>query len=214
LDRVLELAAHLKADLPLQQSLNAFTARLSPSNCLEALRVSHKLSLEALRTAAESMVRIHFDQVRTYSGFLALPEELVRSMLADDNLGVTTEESAFEAATLWISSQKPAVPPERARELLLLVRYPSLPRHYVTDCVLTHPLLQKLPGGPAALMLPYYLDAYYGPPNPRCTPRLGVAPPTFCQGLPPSPSKSPGSAKRVRRRSSRSRTSHEPPAVL
>lgn len=174
LEPVLELAHHLQADGALQGSLSLFNARLTPSTAIAALQLAVRLSVPTMRAAAEQMVRGHFDTVRVQPEFGLIPEELLRSLLADDSLGIRAEQSAFEAVTSWIEAQKPSPAPPAIAALLRLVRYPSLPRIYLTENVLPHPLFRALPGGAAAILLNSYVDAHYSPTSTLCTHRRHV----------------------------------------
>ena len=196
LDAVLEVAHHMQAEAALSGLLPLFIARVTPSNCLEMLRLGHRLSLSTVRAAAEQAVLVNFDVVRLQPGFAAsVPLDLLRSLLAEDSLGVASEEFVFEAATRWIEAQTPAPSSSDVSALLRLVRYPSLPRSFVTATVIPHPLLRMLPGGAPAVLLSAYLDAHYGPASALSTPRHGVAPPVFSAGAPPS-AVSPAKARR------------------
>lgn len=174
LEPVLELAHHLQADGALQGSLSLFNARLTPSAAIAALQLALRLSMPTMRAAAEQMVRGHFDTVRVQPEFGLIPEELLRSLLADDSLGIRAEQNAFEAVTSWIEAQKPSPAPPAIAALLRLVRYPSLPRSYLTENVLPHPLFRALPGGAAAILLNSYVDAHYSPTSTLCTQRRHV----------------------------------------
>ena len=200
---LLEQAHRLQADVVMRAAVEAVTSRLSPATCLDALGLAGRLQLAPLKVAAEGMVRPHFEQVRTHPSFGELPEAFVSALLADDALGITQEESAFEAATAWISAQKPALTAERIARMLSLVRFPTLPRAYVTDVVLHHPVITSHPRG-SSLVLETYLDAHYGPPTAQCRPRHGVQPLTFTTGC--APPVGAGSPSKPRRRSSRSRS--------
>ena len=203
LDKFVECAHFLQAELPLKGALAAFTERLTPSNCLEGLRVAYRLGAACVRTAAESLVRIHFEELRRDAGFASLPAELMRSLLADNALGVTREESAFEALTHWVAQQEKVPSSDTIVEMLRLVRYASMPRGYLVQTVLPHPLLEQhaaaLGGGAHALLLPVFLDAFYGSSSSSLQPRLSVQPLQFTVGAPPPPP--PSSPSRLRRRS-------------
>ena len=204
LDKIVECAHFLQSELPLQGALAAFTERLTPSNCLEGLRVAHRLGAASVRAAAESLVRIHFEELHRDPKFASLPAELMRSLLADDALGITREESAFEAVTHWVTHQEHAPPSDTVVDLLRLVRYASMPRAYLVQTVLPHPILEQyaaaLGGGPHSLLLSVFLDAFYGSSSPLLQPRLGVQPLQFSVGAPPPPPP-PSSPSRARRRS-------------
>ena len=174
LEPVLELAHHLQAYGALQGSLSLFNARLTPSTALAALQLALRLSMPTMRAAAEQMARDQFDTVRVQPEFGLIPEEFLRSLLADDSLGIRAEQSAFEAVTSWIEAQKPSPATPTIAALLRLVRYPSLPRSYLTENVLPHPLFQALPGGAAAILLNSYVDAHYSPASTLCTHRRHV----------------------------------------
>jgi hypothetical protein len=91
------------------------------------------------------MIKSHFDEVRTLPAFGSLSEEHICSLLADDALGITAEEAAFEAAVTWLGAQPAQPPADRARtvsRLLGLVRFPTMARPFLETTVLPHPLLQ------------------------------------------------------------------------
>jgi hypothetical protein len=201
---VLETAHFLKADEAMQGALATVRERLSVANCLDTLGVARKLSVADLAVAAEALVVSNFDQVRTHPSFgRVVGEETMLAMLADDALNVSHEESAFEAATGWLTAQKKPPGAEKVAQFLRLIRYPTMSRSFVTGKVLTHPLVRLLPNA-REIVLEAYMDAHYGPLSERSRPRLGVVPPPpsgFTMGAPPP---APSPARRKSRSMSRS----------
>ena len=229
----LETVHHVKCLPALNNAVAVVRKRLTSANCLEMLALASRLSLADLHKAAEALVAPNFEQVRRHPGFVTLPIASVKSLLADDALAITKEESAFEAACTWLSAQKRVVTPEETLSLLEHCRFPTMPRQYLTKEVLAHPLVRALPDGAAReLILKAFLDAHYGPAtSKRCVRRFSVPPlpghaassGSFHVGAEPAAGGAGGSASRSRsrsrsptkgRRKSMRRASNDPPAEL
>ena len=176
LEPVMELAHHLQADSALKSAAILMSVRVTPTTCLAALGLALRLGVASLRVAAEQSIRQHFDSVRQQRRFgEVLPEEMIRALLTDEDLPISREESAFEAAIAWISAQTPTPSESTVGSLLRLVRFASLPRSYVVNEVIPHPLLRTLPGGAPTVLLNAFMDAHYGAATALCKPRSNVA---------------------------------------
>ena len=105
--KLIETAHLLQAATALKSAVEAYSARLTVANCIEGLMVAQKLSEAGapLRAAAESLVRIHFDEVRHQPQFGRVPELSLRTLLADSSLGVLSSPHAHSHTHIHIHTR-------------------------------------------------------------------------------------------------------------
>lgn len=161
---LLECAHYLQVLSLLHAAAVAIQLRLEASNSLETWTLADRYSITTLEKAAMKVVLKEFAQCRAGSTFLRMPLRFMRDLLEADML-LAPEEDVFESTVDWLRAQPAAALAEAAATLLNLVRYPQLPRQYVSERVMMDPLLQQLPGGAAAILLPSMMDKSYGTPS-------------------------------------------------
>ncbi|XP_048861062.1 kelch-like protein 6 [Brienomyrus brachyistius] len=142
--KILE-AANLFQFLRMVEACSRFlTNALLPENCVGVLRLADTHSLTPLKVHVQNYITQAFGCVVSHEEFLDLPGEALANLLQRDDLNVTQEEQAYEAAMLWVRACEAERLPILAR-LLHYVRLPLVDPWYFVEKVEGDPLIQKCP---------------------------------------------------------------------
>jgi hypothetical protein len=77
-------------------------SQLSLESCAMTLSVSHESGLERPTCASRALALSEFDTFAMSADFMELGEELLGSLLDDDDLDSESEEVAFESVLRWM----------------------------------------------------------------------------------------------------------------
>ncbi|KAG8142175.1 hypothetical protein E2320_006128 [Naja naja] len=121
-----EAASRLQI-LPLLESCSSYLLEhLCPENCLSIYQLGYSHNDPALFQEAKSLVHAHFKRLSQEAPtFLDLNPSTLESILASDNLLVSSELLVYRAAWRWVQAQSALRLPFLAR-LLAQVRFPLL----------------------------------------------------------------------------------------
>ncbi|XP_039223461.1 kelch-like protein 18 [Crotalus tigris] len=121
-----EAASRLQI-LPLLESCSSYLLEhLSPENCLSIYQLGYSHNDPVLFQEAKGLVHAHFKRLSQEApAFLDLNPSTLESILASDNLLVSSELLVYRAAWRWVQAQSALRLPFLAR-LLTQVRFPLL----------------------------------------------------------------------------------------
>ena len=107
---------------------DAVIKRLSPDTCVDAWDLAETLALPPLTAAAKRVALTQFDEVTSASAaaFARLPAARLELLLADDELAIKEEESAFRALEQWYDAQASPSPSDASEGLLSQIRFPLI----------------------------------------------------------------------------------------
>uniref|UniRef100_H3CPM2 Kelch-like family member 3 n=1 Tax=Tetraodon nigroviridis TaxID=99883 RepID=H3CPM2_TETNG len=117
-------------------------SQLHPSNCLGIRAFADLHTCPQLLRQAQAFAEQHFTEVVQGEEFLALSLQHVCSLLASDQLTVSTEEKVFEAVVAWIKQDR-AARLEHMPQLMEHVRLPLLSRDYLVQIVEEEALIKN-----------------------------------------------------------------------
>ena len=177
LQPLLEAATRLQID-PLRKAAElAIIDRLTPSNCLDAWNVATHLDLTPLTVAAKKTALAAFDEVAADGSpaFSSLPASRLDELLADDELKVDTEETAFKALERWVDAQ-PSPPAEEVTSgLLSRIRFPLIESKGVRLSIEGSALVQRSP----MVLVTAYREHFDKEDTPRTRKRKSMVPQTL-----------------------------------
>ncbi len=127
LEKVMQLASIADrfeiTDLSL--TLEAVIQRLlTVDNCCKLLAWSSRNGLRILHTAARSLALERFEELAGTAGFLQIDEDILDSLINDDELVVTGEESVFGAVVEWFKARERS---HTSLKLLCSIRFLQIP---------------------------------------------------------------------------------------
>ena len=115
---VLEAAAYLQIPPLVDAAAKAMSAHLSAATALAFWAVADRQGLSQLAADAVSAAARHFEQIAATPAWLSTPAEMVRVLLASDQLKNADSEAVYSATVRWLHAQAP--PPAEADALALL----------------------------------------------------------------------------------------------
>nr|XP_023674210.1 kelch-like protein 6 isoform X2 [Paramormyrops kingsleyae] len=139
--KILE-AASLFQFLRMVEACSSFlTNALLPENCVGVLQLADTHSLTPLKVHVQNYITQAFGCVVSHEEFLDLPGEALANLLQRDDLNVTQEEQAYEAAMLWIVSER-TKPREREfqSEVFMIIGGCTKDEKFVSEVTCLDPL--------------------------------------------------------------------------
>ena len=109
---------------------HAVLSRLTVENCASVLSLTCESGLERIQCASRALALREFDAFASSAGFVKLGEELLGSLLEDDELRSESEERVFEAVLRW-TTRGGAAGAARGGGLLRKVRFPFMAAAYL-----------------------------------------------------------------------------------
>jgi len=115
-------------------------SRLSVTNALALLSSAEHFTLFDLQSACQSVMEKNFEELGRSTPFLDCPVDLLRQLLASEQLVIRSEANVFEAVVRWVE-HAPAARADQMEALLELVHFAdmsdtdlALVSHSVTAC--------------------------------------------------------------------------------
>ncbi|CDQ60633.1 unnamed protein product [Oncorhynchus mykiss] len=140
--RTLEAASLFQFPRVVEACAGFLADSLQPESCVGVLRLAEAHSLPALRDRVQDYLVSEFSRVVQHEEYLELPAGALQNAMKRDDLGVTREESVFEALMRWVRAK------EEERCLLLAgllsyVRLPLLEPAYFLETVEADQLIRR-----------------------------------------------------------------------
>ena len=134
------------ADLLQLQELKKFCVdyllERGPANtCPGSWQVAKQMNIDTLASDCKNTCLKEFGSMRSSSELKQLSENMVRELLADDELVVDSEVDVCETFMTWLNSQKESGKSVNAHELLTLIRWSGVPVEYIRNRLLTNSTL-------------------------------------------------------------------------
>ena len=73
------------------------------TNIFEIVNYAENLGLEILSLASSKFIIQHFDEVKNMNGFMGISPQLMKGVLADDDLQAESERGVALATLAWIN---------------------------------------------------------------------------------------------------------------
>ena len=127
-----------------QACCNFLQNHVTPTNCLELLRLSDAHSCSQLHQAALLCRNVHFEAVSRQQSFLELPLGQLERCLSSDHLRVSDEAAVLEAAISWLDHGAGSRSVHAPR-VLGCVRLSLLPPSVLLDKVWGHKMVSASP---------------------------------------------------------------------
>ncbi|XP_072560523.1 kelch-like protein 6 isoform X3 [Paramormyrops kingsleyae] len=137
-----DIATVLRKFLRMVEACSSFlTNALLPENCVGVLQLADTHSLTPLKVHVQNYITQAFGCVVSHEEFLDLPGEALANLLQRDDLNVTQEEQAYEAAMLWIVSER-TKPREREfqSEVFMIIGGCTKDEKFVSEVTCLDPL--------------------------------------------------------------------------
>ena len=109
---------------------HAVLSRLTVESCASVMSLTCESGLEGLQCASRALALSDFDAFASSAGFVELDEELLGSLLEDDELRSESEERVFETVVRWMT-RGGAAGAVRGGGLLRKVRFPFMAAAYL-----------------------------------------------------------------------------------
>ena len=109
---------------------HAVLSRLTVESCASVVSLTCESGLEGLQCASRALALSDFDAFASSAGFVELNEELLGSLLEDDELRSESEERVFETVVRWMT-RGGAAGAVRGGGLLRKVRFPFMAAAYL-----------------------------------------------------------------------------------
>jgi hypothetical protein len=109
---------------------HAILSRLTVESCASVMSLTCESGLERLQCASRALALREFDAFASSAGFVELGEELLGSLLEDDELRSDSEERVFETVVRWMTRGGVAGA-ARGGGLLRKVRFPFMAAAYL-----------------------------------------------------------------------------------
>ncbi|KAL9889035.1 kelch-like protein 28 isoform 1-T2 [Glossina fuscipes fuscipes] len=139
---LLSAADLLQIDWVKVQCCQVLKRVLKPENCFRLQRYADMHSCDDLYDHCREYILENFQQLTNTEEWLLLSFEEIEKLMKDDKLRVIVEESAYKAVIRWIKHD------QRARQvhlsaLICHVRLPFITTEYLTNHIITEPLLRN-----------------------------------------------------------------------
>ena len=141
LPELLRAANFLSVEALKAAAVGALQERLDPVNVLQAWALGDQFAAPALAAAAKETALARFEELG--DSLSAAPLEQVEALVADERLGVQSEEAVFSAAARWAEAQQPAPAEGAVLELMRHVRFARMRLEFVQQTVKPWPMLQS-----------------------------------------------------------------------
>lgn len=178
LHALVDAAIYLQIETLVTAAVKAIVEGIDTSNAIGSWEIARRHSLvpavagSNLEAAAVAAASNGFEVIARGEAWSEAPVALVEVLLADDRLGVASEEQAYGALISWLRARSPPLAAANALALLSRIRFARMPREFVDEVVCREPLLTSEQGRDL-LFAAFQQYAYERTRPGRMTPRAG-----------------------------------------